>query len=121
MYNLPESAMFGLIGGVLVATVLAGVWPWTRGRGRLAIAAAATATTFVAWRLVLDSANATGLDVDAPVVHASWEDVGSGLLAFTATALALGLGADREEPALRVVGAAALAGLVVMVYDIFVP
>jgi len=121
MYDLSESVVFGLIGGVLVAVVLAAAWPWARGRGRFAVAAIATAVTFVGWRLVLGGANAAGLDVDAPVIRASWEDVGSGVLAFAATTLVLGLGADREEPARRVVGAAALAGLVVLVYDIFVP
>lgn len=121
MYIFWESIIFGLIGGVLVAAVLAASWPWTRDRGRFAIAALATAVTFVAWRLVLGGANATGLNVDAPLIGVSWEDVGSGVLAFVATALALGLGADRKEPALRVVGTAAVAGLVVLIYDIFVP
>ncbi len=121
MYSLAASIIFGLIGGALVAAILGAVWPWARRRGRFAIAAIATASTFVAWRLVLGGANATGLDVDAPVIGVSWEDVGSGILAFAATALALGLGPDRKEPALQVVGASALAGLVVLIYDVFVP
>jgi hypothetical protein len=121
MYSLPESVIFGLIAGLLVAAILAAAWPWTRQRGRFALAGVLTAATFVGWRLVLGGATATGFDVDAPVIRVSWEDVGSGVLAFAATALALGLGADRKEPAQRVVGAAAVAGLIVLIYDLVAP
>jgi len=58
--------------------------------------------------------------VDAPVIGLSWQDVGSGVWAFLATALVLGLIALREEPAHRIVGAAGIAGVVAMVVDIFV-
>ena len=60
-----------------------------------------------------------GLDIDAPVIALSWQDVGSGVLAFATTALALGL-AERHEPAFETTKAAALAGVVAMVFDIFV-
>jgi len=121
MYSLSTSIVFGLLGGVLVGAILAASWPWTRSRGRFAIAAGATAVTFVAWRLVLGGANATGLNVDAPLIGVSWEDVGSGILAGTATAMVLGLVVDRQESARRVVGAAALAGVITLIYDIFAP
>jgi hypothetical protein len=88
--------------------------------GLLAAAGGATAVGFAAWNLVISHANATGLDADAPVIALSWQDVGSGVLAVACTALALGLLTDREEPARRVVGAAAIAGLVAMVFDILV-
>ena len=42
------------------------------------------------------------------------------VLAFAAAALLLGLGTERRTPAARVVGAAAIAGLVAMIFDIFV-
>ena len=121
MYSLSTSIVFGLLGGVLVGAILAASWPWTRSRGRFAIAAGATAVTFVAWRLVLGGANATGLNVDAPLIGVSWEDVGSGILACTATALVLGIVVDRQESARRVVAAAALAGVITLIYDIFAP
>ena len=56
---------------------------------------------------------------DAPVVALSWQDVGSGVGAFLFTAIALGV-RDRDQPAGRVVGAAALAGAVATLFDIFV-
>jgi len=88
-------------------------------RGRFAVGAFATLAGWTAWNLVLSENDAASLDVDAPVIPLSWQDVGSGVGAFLFTALALGL-LDRAEPAGRVVGAAAIAGAVVMVFDLFV-
>ena len=68
---------------------------------------------------MLSENNASSLDVDAPVVALSWQDVGSGVGAFLFTALALGL-LEREQPAGRVIAAAGLAGVVAIVFDIFV-
>lgn len=42
------------------------------------------------------------------------------MLAFACSALAPGLVAERREPAGRVVGAAAIAGLAAMLVDLFV-
>jgi hypothetical protein len=115
----PQAILLGaLVAGLLAAGALA-LWPWARRRGRFAVAGVATALGFAAWNATLNVTNATGFDVDAPLVRVSWQDAGSGVLAFAATALALGLLLEREEPARRVVGAAALAGLVVLVFDIF--
>ena len=115
----PMLVIYALIAGALAAGVLA-LWPWARGRGRFALAGVATAAGVLAWNVVLNLTNATGFFVDAPVIGLSWQDAGSGVLAFAVTALLLGLGTERRAPALRVVGAAALAGLVAMVFDIFV-
>ena len=104
---------------VLVAAVLA-LWPWARQRGRFVLAGGATFVGFIAWNVTLDLTNATGFNVDAPIIRLSWQDAGSGVLTFTAAALALGLLTERHEPSGRVVGAAAIAGLVSMVFDIFV-
>ena len=78
-----------------------------------------TTAGFIAWNLTLNATHAAGFDTDAPVIALSWQDAGSGVLAFVVTALVLGAW-WREEPAGRVVGAAALAGLAAMVVDIFV-
>ena len=111
--------LFGLAAGVLASIVLFGI-TWARRRGRFAVAGAATAVGFIAWNLILIATNAAGFNVDAPVIPLSWADAGSGIVAFTASALALGLGLERDEPAARVVGAAALAGLAAMLLDLFV-
>jgi len=102
----------------VLAAVLA-AWPWTRSR-RFAIAGVATLASWVAWHLLLNATGSMGFDVDAPVIRVSWEDVGSGVAALFATVVIFGLGTERWEPAVRVVGAAAIAGLVAMVLDIFV-
>jgi hypothetical protein len=61
-----------------------------------------------------------GVDVEAPLIRVSWEDVGSGVLALFATVVVFGLGTERREAAVRVVGAAAIAGLVATIVDVFV-
>jgi hypothetical protein len=76
---------------------------------------------FLAWNLTLNATNAVpNFDVDAPIIRLSWADAGSGVLACFVTVLVLGLVTDREEPALRVVGTAAIAGAVAIGLDLFV-
>ena len=118
MFSTASILIAAAVAGVLAAAALA-AWPWARRRGRFAAAGLATALGFIAWNATLHLTNATGFDVDAPLVRVSWQDAGSGVLAFAATALALGLLLDRQERAGRVVGAAAIAGLVALVFDIF--
>ncbi|MBI4491207.1 MAG: hypothetical protein HY690_00225 [Chloroflexi bacterium] len=120
MLPIQSIVLYAVVAGVLAAAVLAALWPWTRRRGRFALAGLTTALGFIAWNLTLDATNATGFLVDAPVIPVSWQDVGSGVLAFAVTALVLGLLAEREERAARVVRAAAMAGLVALILDIFV-
>ncbi|HEX9240768.1 MAG TPA: hypothetical protein VF910_08995 [Candidatus Bathyarchaeia archaeon] len=50
----------------------------------------------------------------------SWSDVGSGVVAFVATVIALSLLTDRNESASRVVTAAGIAGLLSTLVDLFV-
>ena len=50
---------------------------------------------------------------------ASWQDAGSGVLAFVLAALAL-TAYEPKETALRIVGSAVVAGVVAFVFDIFV-
>ena len=69
---------------------------------------------------MLNATGAFGFDVDAPLIRVSWEDVGSGVLALFATVVVFGLGTERREPAVRVVGAAAIAALVATIVDVFV-
>lgn len=95
--------------------------PWSRQHARFAVAAVATLCAWVLWRVVLQLSNGENFDVDNPVLLGlSAEDVGSGVLAFLLTALALGLYFARTEPARAVVLAAAIAGLVATIVDRFV-
>nr|ANA08032.1 hypothetical protein 5G4_003 [uncultured bacterium 5G4] len=106
-----------------IAAILAGAvnlaFPWSRQRLRFLVVGVATFLGFIAWNLVISHANATGLDVDSQFLDLSWQDVGSGVLAFAASTLSLGI-VEREEPALRCTIAAGVAGVAAMTFDIFV-
>ena len=119
MYPASVTFVAALVAGVLSAAALA-VWPWARSRGRFAVAGVATLVGWIVWHLVLNVTRARGFDVDAPIIQVSWEDVGSGVLAFFATALVLGLMTEPKEQASRVVGAASIAGVVALILDVFV-
>src|SRR5262245_43554474 len=119
MFPVRDILIFAVVAGLLAAAFLA-AWPWARRHGRFAVAAVPPTVAFVAWHLPLNATDATGFNVDAPVIPLSWADAGSGVLAFTASALALGLVTERDEPSGRVVGAAAISGLAAIVVDLFV-
>ena len=119
MFAVRDILIFAVLAGVVVTVALA-AWPWSRRRGRFWVSGLASTLGFVGWNLTLNATSATGFNVDAPVIGLSWADVGSGVLAFVCTALVLGLIREREEPAGRVVGAAAIAGLAAMIVDLFV-
>jgi len=119
MYGVSVTYVSAIVTGVLAAVVLA-AWPWARSRRRFTVAGVATLLGWIAWHLLLNATGAFGFDVDAPLIRVSWEDVGSGVVALFATVVVFGLGTERREPAVRVVGAAAIAGLVAMVLDVFV-
>ncbi len=119
MFGLQEVIIVGPAAGVLVALVLV-AWPWARVRYRFAVAGISTVVGAVGWNLALWNANATNMDVDGPILHLSFQDIGSGVLAFATVALALGLGTESQEPARRVITAAAIAGIITVILDLFV-
>src|SRR5215211_1861642 len=119
MYGVSVTYVSAIVAGVLTAGALA-VWPWARSRGRFAIAGLTTLVSWIGWHLLLNATQASGFDVDAPVIRVSWEDVGSGVVALFATVVVFGLVTERRETAVRVVGAAAIAGLVALLFDVFV-
>jgi hypothetical protein len=119
MYGASVVFVASIVVGVLVAAALS-AWPWARLRGRFVVGGVATLVGWIGWHLLLNATRATGFDVDAPVIRVSWEDVGSGVVVLVVAALALGLITERDEPASRVVGAASIAGLVALVFDVFV-
>jgi hypothetical protein len=119
MYGVSVTYLSAILVGVLTAAALA-AWPWARLRRRFLVAGITTLVSWIAWHLLLNATGASGFDVDAPIIRVSWEDVGSGVLALFATVVLFGLVTERRERASRVVGAAAFAGLVAMVVDVFV-
>jgi len=119
MFAVRDIVFFSVVAGVLTALVLA-AWPWVRTSRAFAIAGITTTLGMMAWNSILHVSDTASLNVDAPVIGLSWQDVGSGVWAFLATALVLGLIVLREEPARRIVGVAGIAGVIAMVVDIFV-
>jgi hypothetical protein len=119
MYGVSVTYASAIIAGALTAPTLA-AWPWARSRRRFAIAGITTLVSWIAWHLLLNATGASGIDVEAPIIRVSWEDVGSGVVTLFATVMVFGLGTERRELASRVVGAAAIAGLVALILDVFV-
>ena len=119
MFAVRDIVIFAVLAGVLAAGALA-AWPWSRRPRRFVLGGLTTTLGFLAWNLTLNATDARGFNVDAPVMPLSWADTGSGVLAFVVTALVFGLLTEKREPAGRVVGGAAIAGLVAMLLDLFV-
>ncbi len=103
-----------------VVTAVFAARPETRTPRHLIAVAVGTASGWLAWNFTLHATHASGFNVDAPIVRASWQDAGSGVLVFVAVALLLGLIVDRNQPAARVIGMAATAGIAALIVDIFV-
>lgn len=81
----------------------------------------AAIAAFLVWRGALIVANGANLDIDYPILLGlSFEDIGTGIMAFLFAALAFGLGADRAQPAQFVVRSSALVGGVAILVDRFV-
>jgi urea transporter len=112
------------VGAILTAVAAAGAlyaWPWSRDRRRIVVATIAAVVAFLIWRGALIIANGANLDIDYPLLLGlSFEDIGTGIMAFVFAALALGLGIDRAEPARRVVTSAGLVGAAAILVDRFV-
>lgn len=121
MFALSDIGIFSVLAGVLTAAVLWFAWRWSRLKRRFIVAGVTSAVGFALWNLTLNATGAVpNFNVDAPVIPLSWADAGSGVFACLLTALVLGLITDRDEPAGRVVGAAAIAGLVAIGLDLVV-
>ena len=103
-----------------VVTAVFAVRPATRTPRHLIAAAVGTLGGWLVWNFTLHATHATQFDTDAPVIGVSWADAGSGVLVFVAVALLLGLIVDRDQPAGRVIGMAATAGIAALIVDIFV-
>ncbi len=119
MFAVRDIVVFSIVAGLLAGGVLA-AWPWARERATFAVAGVAAMAGMMAWNFVLHGSNTASLNVDAPVIGLSWQDVGTGVWAFLVTALVLGLMYRRDADAQRVIAAATITGLVAMVFDIFV-
>lgn len=112
-YGAALSALAGLILAFLVAR--------ERRPGTLAAVAVGAFAGPFAWNAILRTVNAPQFFVDAllPVFPVSWQDTGSGVFAFAALALLLGLGPLRSAPARRLVLLSGLGAVGALVVDVF--
>jgi hypothetical protein len=96
------------VGSVVLSLLLVvALLPWARQVRRLALIGLACAVGIIVWNLALNVANASALNVDSAILGLSVQDIGSAVLAFLATALALALGVS-DQPKSHKLGAAAL-------------
>lgn len=116
----PSEILWTAVLATVVVTAVFAARPATRTPQRLAVAALGTFGGWLAWNFTLHATHASHFDTDAPVVGVSWADTGSGVLVFVVVALLLGLIVDRDQPARRVIGMAATAGIAALIVDIFV-
>lgn len=120
MFALNNIFLSALLSSIVVIAGLY-VWSWSRSHYRFLVSALATFLGFAAWNILQSSTGADlALNIDWPVFPLSWSDVGSGVSAFVATVITLGLIVDRKEPAWRIVAASGIAGLLAMLVDLFV-
>lgn len=116
----PNEILWTAALATVVVTAVFAARPATRTPPRLIASAAGTLSGWLAWNFTLHATHAAGFDVDAPVVAASRQDAGSGVLVFVTVGLLLGLIVDADQPARRVIGTAASAGITAFIVDIFV-
>jgi hypothetical protein len=104
----------GLIGLTLV------VPRWRRLGLSLAAVAGASAAV-LAWQFVLRATHASQFFTDLPFrpFPVSWQDTGSGVVAFAVTALVLAYGPMRKQPAPEAASFALAAGAVALLVDIY--
>ncbi len=120
MFAASDVLLSAFLSAIVVAAGLYAL-NWSRGRYRFLVAALATFLGFAAWNFLQSTTGADlALNIDWPIFPLSWSDVGSGVAAFVATVVALGLVTDRDELAWRVVAASGVAGLLAMLVDLLV-
>jgi hypothetical protein len=112
---------YGAALSALAALVLAFLVAKERRPGTLVAVAVGVLAGPVAWNAILRAVNAPQFFVDAPlpVFPVSWQDTGSGVFAFAALALVLGVGPLRSAPSRRLVLLAGLGSIAALVVDVF--
>ena len=105
----------------VLALVLVVVAARERRPGVLGAVVAGAVVGPVAWNAILRATHADQFFTDAPIVvfPVSWQDTGSGVFALAASALLLGFGPLRNEPARRLAVLAALGALAALLVDIY--
>jgi hypothetical protein len=104
--------------GVAAVTLVAPRW---RRLGRFLTAVVGTSVAVLAWQFVLHATHASQFFTDLPFgpFPVSWQDAGSGVVAFAGTALVLAYGTMRKQPASQAASLALAAGAVALLVDVY--
>jgi hypothetical protein len=113
-----EIVVVSVLSSILTVAIVAALWPTMRDARSLVALVIGMVAGIVVWNVMLNLTNAAAMNVDS-VYRVSGQDVGSGVFALATACLALGLVAKRNERAVTVVAAAAVAGLVTLIVDLF--
>jgi hypothetical protein len=114
-----QEFVFVTVGSVVLSLpLLIVLLPWAREPRRLVLIAVACVVGIIIWNAALNVTNAGGLNVDKYVFGLSMQDIGSAVLAFVFVLLTLVV-AERGQPRSRVLGVAAVVGVVTLVVDRF--
>jgi hypothetical protein len=113
-----------LYGVTLTAIGLAGltlVVPRWRRLGLFLTAVVGASVAVLSWQFVLRATHASQFFTDLPFrpFPVSWQDTGSGVVAFAVTALLLAYGPMRKQPAPEAASLALAAGAVALLVDIY--
>ena len=117
----PYQLLWCILNPLIVAGLLR-VWSLAPSRGAAWTVALTTAVAVLFWNWSIAFNQSTRfLNIDAPVVFfpISWADFFDGVMVTAANALVLGFGVARKEPAFAAVRMAGLAGLVVLLTDVY--
>ena len=111
-------------GVTLTAIGLAGltlVVPRWRRLGLFLTVVVGTSVAVLSWQFVLRATHASQFFTDLPFrpFPVSWQDTGSGVVAFAVTALVLAYGPMRKQPAPEAVSLALATGAVALLVDIY--
>lgn len=107
-----------LLSSMLTLAAVVALWPRVRDARELVVLVLGMVAGIAAWNAMLNLTNAASMNLDS-AYRVSGQDVGSGVFAMAGACMALGLVAARGERAARVVGVAAVAGLVTLIVDLF--
>jgi hypothetical protein len=115
----PWIVLWAVLTGVLAGLVAAWLFrPLTRTMTWLV--AVATFGAIILWNWSIEFNRSTiYLNVDHPLLRVSWADIIDGLCVLALTALVLGLGPGRQEPAHRIIGIATLSAIITVLTDTF--
>lgn len=113
-----------LYGATLTAATTLTVVLLALRQRRPVVVAAVTASAGIgpiAWNAVLHTTHGTQFFTDAPIAlfPASWQDTGSGITTVALTAIALGIGPLRNEPAKLASRLALAAGTTAFLIDVY--